>query len=323
MSAQIATRPPSRGLGRVELLAILLLSLGILVFAEFRTRNYIADLIVSALSGAVLAGLVHLLWPDRAKHNLNRLNTTLLTSDQSPTSKRSTASPWLTVAPVVAPALAIVGIVIYSVVQSAYQAFYSPFGVDPSDLGYSYARTISGAIGLVLYLITLAVPFSASYSIVTCLLWSRTYDRIQPDSISRSEALRPLWMEFGLLLLISFLCIAAFYPPLILAPESRRASAQVQQGHAVRSGNLGPFVRLQIHADYARIGPASGDRSAANIGSPSITPVCHEIDVRDLYGKPFLYLGQANGDIVLYDSECRATILVPQSSIVLQISRSA
>jgi hypothetical protein len=86
------------------------------------------------------------------------------------------------------------------------------------------------------------------------------------------------------------------------------AANEVKKGNPV--GSIGfPFVvripLLAIHADPARIRPA---------GKLGESPALDQLAKVDL-----LYLGRANGTIVVYDATAHRTLYIPDSSVVLEI----
>lgn len=80
----------------------------------------------------------------------------------------------------------------------------------------------------------------------------------------------------------------------------------VQDGKPVAPINLLGLSLLNINADPAVVTPTGEVGKSAGVDP--------------LSGKTVMYLGQANGRIVLYDNHAKRTVTLPASSVVLQIN---
>jgi hypothetical protein len=80
----------------------------------------------------------------------------------------------------------------------------------------------------------------------------------------------------------------------------------VKAGQPVSPISLLGLNLLAIHADAATISPA-GEASKSSTSLNSLS------------GRTMMYLGQANGTIVLYDARNQRTLTLPQSLVILQI----
>jgi hypothetical protein len=92
---------------------------------------------------------------------------------------------------------------------------------------------------------------------------------------------------------------------LVRAASISRAR-DVQNGEAIGPISLLGLDLLSIYAETATVKPVGEANKSGGLS--------------DLQGKTFMYLGRANDTIVLYDKVSRRTMLVPNSSVVLDIN---
>jgi hypothetical protein len=181
------------------------------------------------------------------------------------------------------PLVLISGIVIYGIQSLGYEWFYGRLGIDPAAIGLSYTTVLSRSAGFVAVIILAAVL-------------SLIGDWWQGESPL-------LWIGptiAGLLLI--FLVLELF--------GSTRAANAVTAGRPVAPlRNLG-VTELAFRADPVRIEPAgkAGEASAID---------------RLVSRADLLYLGQANGVVVLYDASTQSALYLPSASIVMIQSNCA
>lgn len=193
---------------------------------------------------------------------------------------------WQTIATVVTAVVAIGGLLLYALLSTLYGQFYGSLGIDPGEVGLTYANTISGASGLVLIV-------AVSATVITCLGW---------------YALRSKERAGGVLGILSAVAVASLGALILTGMQASDVgpAAAVKSGEPVRPAQLGPFVMLPIHADPATV---------SAIGKPP--EQTKAIDA--LAGRTLFYLGRSNGVVVLYDSDSHQVLHLPEAVIVLTI----
>jgi hypothetical protein len=185
------------------------------------------------------------------------------------------------------------GLILYGYLSLGYYSFYGRLGVDPNDVGLSYAGTLTRSSGFAVtcllgVIFLLPPPFLQRRPRV-----ERKLSRV-PNGAQRVFAVAILSTAMGLML-----------------GWAHGAAARVEDGVPVRPIHLpGPllstFILLAIHADPAYVEPA---------GKPGEFPA-----VERLRQEGLLYLGQSTGTVVLYDPAAQEAVYVPAGSIVLHVS---
>jgi hypothetical protein len=209
------------------------------------------------------------------------------------------ALPWgnaLKHAPAV---LALSALAIYGYLSICYEGFYRALGIDPGDVGLSYAAILAHSSGFVI-----------AGSIV--LLWAITVLFLGPDMHHRAARRNPRMARRVLAVerLVGFALVATLFNQVFVLAEE--AARDVKAGHAVHPlrppvpDMSVPLTILAIHADPATVEPAV---------KPGDSPA-----VERLRGRRLLYLGQAGGTIVLYDAAAQRAVYVPASAVILQVA---
>jgi hypothetical protein len=188
--------------------------------------------------------------------------------------------------------LAGAGVVIYGILSFGYNQFYGALGLVPGDVGLNYPSVLANAGGFVVEMLLLI----AAAAIVRA--WLRYY--------MVGDVLRLGRLAFIPLPLIAALLAIVFA---VLSAESGiRAAQSVKEGQPV--GPIQSFyslglTTLAIRADSVNVQSTDGPRSSSLLQS--------------LQGRVLLYLGQANGNIVLYDADLQRTIFLPQGSVEMAL----
>ena len=201
-----------------------------------------------------------------------------------------------------APAVALVGgLLVYGYMRLYLQRFYGGLGVDPNDVGLTYADTLARSIGFLIYCsVVLAYTLVAALTLKTI---SRLIWRIHPATKHRRTYVPPgALLTVGVPVIVTVsLIVASLW---VVLDRAEHAARRVQAGRQLpRSGLLGASV---IRADLATVEPA---------GKRGESPAAER-----LQGRRLLYLGQSGGTVVLYDAAIQRAIYVPASSIVLQVA---
>jgi hypothetical protein len=201
------------------------------------------------------------------------------------------------------PAVLLVGgLVIYAFLSFSYARFYGSLGVDPNDVGLSYAGTLTRASGLVVGLVAVLAVYLIAHLLILSPRWPEGPDRWR---WGRSRPLR----------VVGFTALALLAYGLIYSVTGADIAAnEVRAGKAVNPPRLGMapirgFEVLAIHAAPATVEPA---------GKPSDSPAAER-----LRGRRLLYLGQSGGTVVLYDAATQQAIYAPGSSIILHVTNCA
>jgi hypothetical protein len=194
---------------------------------------------------------------------------------------------WPTVATVVAPTLAIGGLVLYCLLNILYNQFYGALGIEPGDVGLTYTATIASSSGLMVI-----VALCLAICVVLLVL-------VSDQSNKRRLVL------FALILILNIASISLVILAVMSAKSIQPADA-VKHGRPVRPAQLGFLVMFPIHADPATVSPVGKPNDATSI--------------TDLSGEPLLYLGQNNAIVVLYNSRLQQIVRIPASSVIMNIS---
>ena len=202
------------------------------------------------------------------------------------------------------PALLLLsGLLIYGYLSLCYQRFYGSLGVDPNDVGLSYAGTLARSSGFVV----------AYLLVATYLIGGGTGAVRHARSRWGMPHTRAMTTIQVLSALIAFLIAASLG---LTISEARDAARDVQAGLPVGplqflenpfgEGPLLPVLILAVHADPATVEPA---------GKPGDSPA-----VERLRGRKLLYLGQSGGIVVLYDAAADRAVYAPASALILKVA---
>jgi hypothetical protein len=224
--------------------------------------------------------------------------------------------PWQEVVGNLPAVLAVGGVLVYAYLSIGYDLFYSRLGVDASDVGLSYAGVLAHAVGFVVIYLFVLTLLLVGIVVVKRDRARRRGERNQQRG--RNSAASGAWGRFVVAMAVvvfAILIVNSLRYPLLDAGDAAR---DVQAGRPVgpiryagESNPLLPIPRLPlfaIHADPATVEPA---------GKPGDAPAAER-----LHGRELLYLGQADGTVVLYDPDpaVQQAVYVSASSIILRVS---
>src|SRR5215218_10370887 len=199
-----------------------------------------------------------------------------------------------------APAvLALAALVIYGYLSICYDAFYRALGVDPGDVGLSYAAILARSSGFVIAACFLLLIAAA------LLIDPPTRAELRHPVAARLISAAAGLISFASRWLAVFVVGTMF---LLVFTQAEDAARDVRAGNPVRplhppSFASIPLVILAIRADPATVEPA---------GKPGDSPAADR-----LRGRRLLYLGQADGTVVLYDAAAQRAVYVPASAMIL------
>jgi hypothetical protein len=224
--------------------------------------------------------------------------------------------------------LAVAGIIWYAFLSVTYNQFYEPLGINPSDVGLNYASVLANSVGAALIVVVPVILMILVFTLVALILpWlfllllrvshRLRWRRINPGSYYEGLRYRTVRRElftrlFGILLAIMAILTSAIIVYQIPVRAGNEADL-VRGGEAVGPLHFynSPFPVLGIHADpVVSIRPATTNKTGESSAVETLQP-----------GR-LLYMGQANGMVVFYDSISKQAIYVPASSIVLTVRSS-
>jgi hypothetical protein len=219
-------------------------------------------------------------------------------------------SNWRATVELVAVLIPVAGLALFVLVRVYLNEFYGRLGVDPDEVGLSYAATLGGSVGLVIF-VTIAVI------VVPAVLIACAYAAFRVARSHEPLRLRDLPESIGadtLSVVRRTLPVGTAVAVVIFAVGFSGKAAHyahaVQQGKAVRFGLLS-LTSFKVRASPVRVEP---------IGDPAGNPAIVGLAQRAKRQPPLLYLGQADGSLVAYDSVTQEAVRVPASAVLLRVS---
>lgn len=177
--------------------------------------------------------------------------------------------PWAKIIGFLTPIVLISGVLIYGILSLGYERFYGRLGIDPAAVGLSYTTVLSRATGFVA-ITSLALAIALGLASIVRNWWG--------------ENPAP-WIGLAIASALLFFLVIELI-------GSIRAADAVTAGRPVAPLSALGITELAFHADPVRIEPAGKEGEA-----PAIDRLVSRTDL--------LYLGQANGIVVLYDHQLR------------------
>jgi hypothetical protein len=205
----------------------------------------------------------------------------------------------------IAALLALLGVILYVYLTVVYDRFYSVLHVEPSDVGLSYATTLSRSSGLIA---TVVAIVAGTWFLLRWIRVSLLGIGIAVDFPS-GAAVAALALMAGVVLLWAFAPLLA-YPITEPTREASVAAKAVLAGKPVAPVRLGPITLMDLRAEAATVIPK---------GKPEDFPAVHDLGKRT----NLLYLGQADGTVVLFDPTARQALRLPTDAALLRLSRPA
>jgi hypothetical protein len=211
------------------------------------------------------------------------------------------------------------GLILYGALNLAYARFYDRLGLSPNDVGLGYASTLIRSSGL-LILVVIPLVLTAGLFVMRRRPRTRKSSAASPFIVSarheglearkrwpRFTALRPIavWLLGLALGVFTALILPVIATQIARLPEavSSRVEA-VKQGREVSPLRWGPLTILDVSATEAQL---------QWINKPSGSP--------DLSTHHLLYLGQADGQLVFYDSGTHQNVVkLPSNSVALTLN---
>jgi hypothetical protein len=188
--------------------------------------------------------------------------------------------PWAKIMGLATPIVVTSGIVIYGILSLGYEWFYGRLGIDPAAVGLSYSTVLSRSTGFV------------AISILVILIGLAVAIRDWPR------------MENRFIFIGSLVVSTLVFFLIIELTSSVSAANAVTAGRPIAPLSAIGITELDFHADPVRIEPVGKAGEA-----PAVDRLVSRTDL--------LYLGQANGIVVLYDASTQSALYIPSASIVL------
>jgi hypothetical protein len=187
--------------------------------------------------------------------------------------------------------LAAAGIIWFSVLTLTYEQFYGSLGVSATDLGLSYTNLLASSVGTALAVLVATILYTSLALGLGTIFLRPLHPRLR-----RAFSGPGLYTTIPLLLIVIAVAISFVFLPYTALKDSRA----VRLGGRVRPARIAP---LPISILSVRADPVIVRRSG--LDPPPW--------IRDLErtGK-LVYLGQANGTLILYDVERQRSVAVPQ-----------
>lgn len=200
-------------------------------------------------------------------------------------------------------------LILATVLVSVSGQFYELLGVNPNDVGLGFdVKVLTSSPGMVLLGLLLLGYLMA----LVLFALARRPSAEQPHRTLKAlmkeleEWLtRPAARIFTMTALSLGLVVVVVQAYGILQTNATHEARLVKQGSAVKPYRFLGFVMIPIHAEPA-FADWTGDSNASSISE-------------ELKDRSMMYLGRANGIIVLYDYLDQEAIFVQESSVVLRV----
>jgi MFS family permease len=229
-------------------------------------------------------------------------------------------------------AVAVIGVLVYGLLAAAYDKFYSELGLTPADVGVQYGKTLGGAaalavlasilVGALTLLILwlnrvqrasqrvrrvrrLFAPLVLVIVVAASLVAYLTRGLLAALTVAAAVALisysilfeeREQWrlgMAIGAAITVSWFILAAF-----MAHEADITADKVKDGFWVEPPGSGGLVILSVRA------------MPIELSSAGTTPEDQRF-VQDVREHRLLFLGQSNGQLVVYDATAQEALILP------------
>jgi hypothetical protein len=206
----------------------------------------------------------------------------------------------------IAGVLVLLGVIAYVyLITVIYDRFYSVLRVDPADVGLGYAATLSRSSGLIVIAAAIIGVLWFLLRLIPLLLI------VGIGSIEDSP--RSAVIAF----LTLFVAIATFWAgvPLLTYPYSEPTREASMAARAVLAGKPVAQVRLANLITVIDLRAEAVTLVAARPSNLTVTRVAKRTDL--------LYLGKADGTVVLFDPRARQALHLPANEVLMRLSRPA
>lgn len=254
--------------------------------------------------------------------------------------EKDNAAPWpwsLKDLPAALTASAFVaGVVVYGLLATAYDEFYAELGLTPADVGISYGQALGGAAALsVLVVLLMAVITYVFWRAVGCIGgWTRRRAWVVVAMVAAAGSVVVAQLAGTV---AGFVFLAASVPLFLsghprVKHEAGRAAVAGVSGAGLTFLVLSVAIALYANsvADHIKGGgwvepPAAGGMvffsvraMPVTVISESITGPDHEL-AKGINDGRSLFLGQANGLLVIYNADTQESLLLPVAKFRVQV----
>ena len=199
----------------------------------------------------------------------------------------------------IAGVLALLGVITYVYLMVVYDRFYSVLHVDPADVGLGYASTLSRSSGLIVVVVAI---IGFVLFLLRWILLSLVGTVLDPTIVAI------LALLVGVAVLWATLPVLA-YPYTEPTREASLAAEAVLAGKPVAKVRLANLITvMDLRAEAVTL-------VAARSSAPAVTSLAKRTDL--------LYLGKADGTVVLFDPRARQPLHLPADVVVMRLSRPA
>jgi hypothetical protein len=207
--------------------------------------------------------------------------------------------------------LALAAIIWYGFLWISYNRFYEPLGISPNDVGLNYATILANSVGAAVaflipfaLVVTFAITSLINLSVLQVVSRRRRGGRptLPRPSEGYSAAMR-LWV---LIAMLGSTLLLIYLFPVRANEESKSVRAGFGTSPLRIFGSPAPV--LTIRADPVVSIRSTGVRKPGDI-----------VAIESLSSSGLLYMGQANGVIVLYNHDTSRAIYLPASSVILTV----
>lgn len=205
----------------------------------------------------------------------------------------------------IAGVLALLGVITYVYLTVVYDRFYSVLHVDPADVGLGYATTLSRSSGLIVIVVAIIG------ALLFLLRWIRTS---LVAAVAAVTDFPPLAVVAIPALLVGVAALWAALP-VLTSPYTEPTREASMAARAVLAGKPVAQVRLGNLTTVIDLRAEAVTLVAARPSSPGVTRLAKRTDL--------LYLGKADGTVVLFDPRARQALHLPADAMVMRLSRPA
>jgi hypothetical protein len=238
-----------------------------------------------------------------------------------PNRTRSSGAPWMRLPSwfsVTTQLFAVLAIVIYGTLYIGDDNFYEQLGVTPSAVGANYVDILQNSVGVLLVVFLFVALFVGGYvvGIFALSAYFHVRRRRHAESLTDLLVVRVLCWT---LLLIGVVYVGDVAT--IVLQKSDEGVALVRAGEPVIPGRFFGAQLLTLESRRVVVVPV-GASPVTGVAGKSLARSCSVSGLTDLGGRVLMYLGQANGQYVLYMPHCDKVIYVPAAQVVLIVNAS-
>jgi hypothetical protein len=212
--------------------------------------------------------------------------------------------PWRETLGHIPAVLLVGGLLLYGYLSICYDRFYRNLGVDPNDVGLTYAGTLARSSGFVIFCLVLSVPLP--------FLVAQGLNVWRENPTAKTTRFIIVVIVLIAMVFVFWLARQPWQSAGVAVDKVLQGTPvgpvryHVQFGHGRLQKIRVTLPILAVRADAASVEPA---------GKPKDFPALQQFHDDE----KLMYLGQSEGTVVLFDARTKTAIYLPASSIVLQV----